>query len=65
MIVDDEASLVALFQKMVSKLGYEVTVASSGAEAICKIESGLHPALVISDVIMPKMNGRELVDKIR
>lgn len=65
LIVDDEESLAVLFRKMVSKLGYEVTVANSGAEAMLLIESGLHPDLVISDVIMPGMNGKVLVEKIR
>ncbi len=65
LIVDDEEPLAVLIRKMLSKLGYEVTHANSGADAIHLIESGLQPALVISDVIMPIMNGKELVDNIK
>jgi PAS domain S-box-containing protein len=65
LIVDDEEALAVLFRKMVGKLGYQVTIANSGAEAICIIESGLRPDLVISDVIMPGMNGKAMADKIK
>ena len=65
LIVEDEESLAVLFQKMVSKFNYNVTVANCGAEAIGKIENGLQPDLIISDVIMPGMNGKELADKVR
>jgi PAS domain S-box-containing protein len=65
LIVEDEEALAAYFQKMVAKLGYEVSLAYSGAEALHKLQKGLRPALVISDIIMPGMNGRELADKIR
>jgi PAS domain S-box-containing protein len=64
LIVEDEEALAVLFRKMISKLGYKVTVANSGAAAIYMLEEGLRPALVITDVIMPGMNGKELADKI-
>jgi len=65
LIVEDEEALARYFQKMVSKLGYEVCVAYSGAEALHKLNKEIKPVLVISDIIMPGINGRELADKIR
>lgn len=65
LIVDDEVPLAIYTRKMLSKLGYDVAVAYSGAEALNLLEGGLKPALVISDVIMPVMNGKAMVDKIR
>jgi len=64
LIVDDEEALSAFFKKMISKLGYVVTVANSGAEALMKLGKGLQPALVITDIIMPGMNGKQLADRI-
>ena len=65
LIVEDEESLCRFFQKMISKLGYKVTIAHSGAEALSFLEQGLKPDLLITDVIMPGMNGKELADTVK
>ena len=44
---------------------YEITLASNGAEALEIIEKDSHPELVISDIMMPRMNGLELCNKIK
>lgn len=64
LIVEDEEALSGYFQKMILKLGYNVTVANSGAEALLLMEKGLQPALVLTDIIMPGMNGKDLADRI-
>jgi len=64
LVVDDEEALAVYFRKMLQSIGYIVTVANSGAEAICLLDKGLKPNLVLSDVIMPGMNGNELAAKI-
>lgn len=64
LIVDDEETLTDYFQKKLTRIGYNVAVANSGAEALMLLEKGLRPDLVISDIIMPRMNGKELIDKI-
>ncbi len=65
LIVEDEELLANFFKEMVSKLGYNVIVVNSGTEAISKLENGFKPDLIITDVIMPGMNGKELADRIR
>ncbi|MEZ5332384.1 MAG: ATP-binding protein [Thermoanaerobaculia bacterium] len=45
-------------------LGHEATAAASGAEALRLLEDGLDPELVITDVVMPGMNGRELTREL-
>jgi len=64
LFVDDEVSLGVFFQRMVDKLGYNVSIANSGIEALAILEQGLKPDLIVTDVVMPGMNGKELADRI-
>ena len=65
LLVEDDASLRALAVRVLKNYGYEVLVASSGNEALA-IASELHTLIdvVVSDVVMPGMNGRQLVEKL-
>ncbi|MDD4310464.1 MAG: response regulator, partial [Candidatus Cloacimonetes bacterium] len=65
LIVEDEESLCLYFNRMISRLGYKVTTAHSGAEALSLLAAGLKPDLLITDVIMSGMNGQELADQVR
>lgn len=67
LIVEDELSILKMTQIVLQRLGYRVIVASSPAEAENVIEqSGFNEIdLLITDVVMPEMNGRELVTKIK
>ncbi len=65
LVVEDEAALRDIFTRMIENLGYRVKVAANGVEAITMIEQeGLRPDLLITDVVMPKMGGRELVERL-
>lgn len=64
MVVEDEKSLLSYFSKLIRNLGYKVTATSDSREALEIIKQGLKPDLLITDVVMPNMNGRELADKI-
>jgi DNA-binding NtrC family response regulator len=59
LVVDDEPNIVALFQRVLGKEGYRVEGASSGEEAVGKLEAERFD-LIISDLMMPGMNGMEL-----
>jgi two-component system cell cycle sensor histidine kinase/response regulator CckA len=65
LIVEDDASLRALSARILEGNGYTVLLARNGLEALA-IASGHsgHIDLVASDVVMPKMNGRPLVEKL-
>lgn len=66
LIVEDELSILRLAHTLLSRLGYEVMMASSPVEAIALARAyngDIH--LIITDVVMPEMNGREVVDTIR
>ena len=64
LLVDDEASVRRSTERLLSRLGYHVTVASSGDEALRIVDGGGRVDLVVTDVAMPGMNGSELVQKI-
>ncbi|MDY6904727.1 MAG: transporter substrate-binding domain-containing protein [Thermodesulfobacteriota bacterium] len=65
LVVEDERSILTLSQKMLESLGYSVIVARTPAEAITLAgESARDIDLLITDVIMPEMNGRELADQL-
>lgn len=64
LIVEDERSLLELLALLIEELGYEVLTAGNGKEALQIIENE-DPALVISDVMMPIMDGYSLVKQIR
>jgi len=65
LVVDDDEMLRNLINKIINKLGYAVTVVSDGNEAIRKVETeNFKPQLMITDMIMPGMNGMELAEKL-
>ncbi|MBA3685807.1 MAG: PAS domain S-box protein [Planctomycetes bacterium] len=65
MVVEDEAQLRDLIAEMLRGAGYRVVVAASGEEAIGRYVPGVDFDLVITDVIMPVMSGRELAERLR
>jgi two-component system cell cycle response regulator len=65
MIVDDEPISRRILENFLIECGYEVLSASDGMGALEIIQSPDAPRLVISDWMMPNMNGVELCEKIR
>jgi two-component system, cell cycle response regulator len=64
LVVDDNPDKLNLIKAALELAGYNVTTATDGDEAIMAIES-YQPDLVITDVMMPRMNGYELAERIR
>ena len=64
LVVDDNPDKLGLLEAALSLAGYQVTTAMDGEEALAAIES-YQPDLVITDVMMPRMNGYELAQRIR
>ncbi len=66
LVVEDEPSLRKLLEASLSRLGYKVTLAANGGEALLLMEEkGFKPDLIVTDMVMPNMNGRELVNRLR
>jgi len=64
LIVDDEAYIVTSLEYVMQSAGFEVAVAYDGEEALEKVAETA-PALVILDLMMPKLDGFEVCEKIR
>jgi PAS domain S-box-containing protein len=66
LLVDDEEMIVEVASEMLRSLGYRVISAGKGTEALERLsESPDDVDLVILDLVMPEMSGRELFDRIR
>ena len=65
-MVEDEPALRTLLRTMLANLGYRVTLAADGREALAEVEErGLRPALLLTDVVMPGMSGTVLTERLR
>jgi nitrogen-specific signal transduction histidine kinase len=65
LLVEDEAAILHIATKMLKKLGYTVLATNSPAQALNIAQE--HPGsihLLLTDVIMPEMNGRDLAEEI-
>jgi len=66
MLVEDEEDLRKVLNIMLKKLGYKVIIAESPLDAIRIIEKeNLKPDCILTDLIMPQMNGKELIERIK
>ncbi len=64
LVVDDEKDLLDLIEYNLKKEGFNVLKAENGEEGI-KIAKEHKPDLVLMDIMMPKMDGMEAVEKMR
>jgi DNA-binding response OmpR family regulator len=64
LIVDDEAYIVTSLEYVMQSAGFEVAVAYDGEEALAKVAEKV-PDLMILDLMMPKLDGFEVCEKIR
>lgn len=59
LVIDDDQKLVGYYRELLTPYGFEVLVAHDGEQAIPLVETHPDIQLVILDLSMPKMNGRE------
>ncbi|MBN1356839.1 sigma-54-dependent Fis family transcriptional regulator [bacterium] len=65
LVVDDEQSMCDFLSILLEKEGYNVISATSGMEALKTLRQGTSVDLVISDIMMPEMNGMELLKHLK
>ena len=65
LIIDDDEFLLDMYAAKFKEEGFEVELARGGKEALNKIKEGIYPEVVLLDVVMPGMDGFELLEIIR
>ena len=64
LVVEDDPRLRSALVRLLAGWGYETEMASDGIEALERIAS-FHPAIVVSDLRMPRMDGLQLLSTVR
>jgi two-component system, OmpR family, response regulator VicR len=64
LIAEDEEPIAQAIAYIVEDLGYTAAIAIHGKQAL-ELARASHPALIITDLMMPQMNGAELIRAIR
>lgn len=64
LLVDDDLTLREMYAERLKAEGFAVETAKDGEEALQKV-SDLHPNIVLLDVMMPKINGLDVLKKMR
>lgn len=64
LVVDDDAGITLLLQRIIKKKGHEIIIARNGWEGLERAQTEL-PDLIFTDVRMPDLGGVELADYIR
>jgi two-component system chemotaxis response regulator CheY len=65
LVVDDSATVRQQVRSALSMAGFEVVEASDGVDGMARIDESRDLSAVICDVNMPRMNGLELVEKVK
>ncbi|MFV1957667.1 MAG: PleD family two-component system response regulator [bacterium] len=64
LVVEDKASLTQMLQFLFLSKGLDVEIAYDGVEAMEKVNT-LRPNLILLDIMMPKMDGFEVLEKLK
>lgn len=64
LVVEDETFLVKIYSVKLKKEGFDVAIATDGEEAV-KLAAELKPDLILLDLILPKLNGFEALERMR
>ena len=64
LVAEDEPMVRVIVAGVLRELGFDVLEAADGAEAL-ELARGTDPAVLVTDVVMPRMGGRELAARMR
>jgi putative two-component system response regulator len=65
LIVDDDKFLLNMYSIKFTKNNFEVNSATTGEEALNKIKEGYMPDIILLDIVMPGMDGFEILDNLK
>jgi CheY-like chemotaxis protein len=64
LVVDDDKPVRGLFDRMLTRAGFQVDFAVDGEEALDRLANGDY-AVIVLDLMMPRLGGLELLERIR
>jgi CheY-like chemotaxis protein len=64
MIAEDDVFIGDIYEVKLKDAGYNVVLANNGREAIEKLESGIKPHIMLLDIVMPYMDGFDVLEAI-
>ena len=65
LIIDDSKTMRSILRRIVTELGFEISEAGNGQEALDQLEAGLVPDICLIDWNMPLMDGYTFVTRVR
>src|SRR5213594_4553616 len=65
LLVDDEPGMLRYIRTLLEVDDYKVETASTGEEALERVQNGLQPDLVLLDLLMPGIDGLETLEQLR
>jgi two-component system, NtrC family, response regulator AtoC len=65
LLVDDEPGMLRYIRTLLEVDSYKVETASTGEEALARVQKGLEPDLVLLDLLMPGIDGLETLEQLR
>lgn len=65
MIIEDDPDILETLREILEYEGHDVVAISGGEEALLQLQAGVHPALILMDLMMPGVNGWGLAEHLR
>ena len=65
LVVDDDRSVRSYLSDFLTSCGYSIECAESGDQAVARLSAGYVPSLMILDIVMPGINGIEVLENVK
>jgi len=65
LVVDDDRSVRSYLSDFLTSCGYAVECAESGDQAVARLSAGYTPSLIVLDIVMPGINGIEVLESVK
>src|SRR5262250_2164464 len=65
LVVDDDQSVRSYLSDFLTSCGYSVECAESGDQAVARLSAGYVPSLIVLDIVMPGINGIEVLENVK